>query len=86
MNFPPEVNTAIRTLLTVLGTSLFIKPGIMDAPQLEMIVGGVVVLLTLAWSFWSKRSKSSEAQQIAQKVMDDPDVPGPFEPSPDRKE
>jgi len=81
MELAPEVATSIRTLLTVAGTTLVVKPGIMDQPMLEMAVGAIVVLMSVLWSFWSKRPQSAEAQIVAQKVMDAPDVPGPVDRS-----
>lgn len=50
----PELAGILRHILTVAGTALVAK-GYVDSGQLELIVGAVVTVLSVALSVFSKR-------------------------------
>jgi hypothetical protein len=74
MNLTPEILGALRILLMIGGTALFIKPGWLDMPMLEQIVGAILTLGAAGWAMYAKRSVSKEGQIIAGRVESNPDT------------
>jgi hypothetical protein len=72
MNLTPEILGALRILLMIGGTALFLRPGWLDMPTLEAAVGAIVTLGAAAWSMYAKRASSKEARRIAGRVVADP--------------
>lgn len=72
----PEVKSAIRTLLIALG-AFGVGKGWFTTEELGSYVDALVVVLVAGvgvWGVWAKRPKSGEAQQVAEKVAQDPSV------------
>jgi hypothetical protein len=73
----PELLSALRSILIVAGGGL-VTHGYVDDSGLQAIVGGILALAAAAWGIWAKRPQSSEAQKVAQSVVDAPNVPSPL--------
>lgn len=63
----PEMLTAIRAALMAAGGG-FVTSGTITGGQLEQLAGAVVFVATLAWSIYSKRAGSKEAQAVSARV------------------
>lgn len=51
---PEVIGSFIRTGLATVAGSL-VTNGYLDASTFDMLAGGVVALVTLAWSIWQKK-------------------------------
>lgn len=51
---PEVIGSFIRTGMATIAGSL-VTNGYLDASTLDMLAGGVVALVTLAWSIWQKK-------------------------------
>lgn len=71
----PDLAAALRIVGVAVGTTLMVKPGIIDQPTLEILVGAVINLGVAIWAWWGNRPKSTEAIKIAERVAEDPTVP-----------
>lgn len=49
-------NGIIRHLLTA-GGGVFVSKGILDASQIDVVVGAVIAIFGVAWSVFDKRKK-----------------------------
>lgn len=58
MNFE-MISGLIRHILTALGT-LAVTKGIFDAGMAEQIIGVVMTIVGLGWSFWQKKNAVAE--------------------------
>lgn len=63
----PELAGLIRHGLTMAGSVLVTK-GYTDSTALEAIIGGIMAVVALCWSYWAKQATNSEAVKIADKV------------------
>lgn len=83
MEISPEIKSSLRTLVAGIG-SYAVGKGWITLEMLGMYSDAIVILIIAivgGWGIWAKRPKSGEAQQVAQKVADDPDVPNPLRAS-----
>lgn len=51
---PEIIGSTVRTTLATAAGGLIAK-GYIDATTLDMLIGGVIGLMTLGWSIWQKK-------------------------------
>lgn len=51
---PEVVGSTVRTVLAAVAGGL-VTGGYLDAETLNMLIGGVIAVMTLGWSIWQKK-------------------------------